>query len=79
MWIRTQSRQCLIKTDLIEISELRAIPIEIRGYQFDGEKYVLLGEYKTEAEALRVLDRIQEAIARMDDVFVMPESGFLKQ
>lgn len=44
MWIRTQSRQCLVKVD-------------------------------TEAEALSVLDKIQKAIANMDDVFAMPEAG----
>lgn len=75
MWIRTQCRQCLIKVDLIEISELKAIPVELRGYQFDGKRYVRLGEYGSEAEALSVLDDIQRAIANMDDVFVMPEAG----
>jgi len=80
MWIRTQSRQCLINVDLVEISESIAIPVSIRGYQFDSEGYVLLGEYETKEKALAVLDNIQQyitnrVVANMYDVFAMPEAG----
>jgi hypothetical protein len=78
MWIRTQDNYEIVRVDAV----FAANPdhLDIIAYKpgtIDRTYY--LGRYKTEAEALAVLDRIQKAIERMDEVFVMPEQGFLKQ
>lgn len=74
MWIRTQSRTCLVNVNVIDTIAETQIYGAINS-DYSEEPTYLLGEYKTEEEAMAVLDKIQKAIANMDDVFAMPEAG----
>lgn len=78
MWIRTQKNYEIVKVDAIFATN--PDHLDIIAYKpgtIDRTYY--LGRYETKAEALVVMDRIQKAIENMDDIFVMPEAGFLKQ
>ena len=55
MWIRSQNKFDLVKTDYVFVDEN-----EVRAIK--GDKRVLLGEYKSEERALDVLNLIQSNI-----------------
>lgn len=73
MWIRAQNKKNVVKVNAIAINGRL-----VYGYREGCDGGFRLGDYNSEAEALAVLDGIQEAITNMDDIFVMPELGFLK-
>ena len=59
MWIRSQYKTCLIKTDYIKV-----VKNEIRAKASSDEFLVTIGEYSSQEKALKVLDMIQERIER---------------
>ena len=56
LWVRSQDKKCLIKTNLIEY-ETGAM---LKGATDIDGNYHILGKYKTKERALEVLDEIQE-------------------
>lgn len=62
VWIRSQDGSCLINVAYVKIGQDDCDGMGILGY-FAGETFgELLGEYPTEAQALKVLDEIQKQI-----------------
>ena len=91
MWIRSQSKLQLIKTDFIDVCEESV-------YCMTGQASAIIGKYDSKEEALKVLDMIANTIygdknqlmyaisragtgelAYPDTVFRMPEAGFSKE
>jgi len=88
IWIRSQNKEVLIKANDIWTD------VETIFANYVGDTRTLLGGYKSEAEAMQVLDMIQEYIAKgrgqMEDygdgrtivsdvVFQMPKAGFSEE
>lgn len=57
MWIRSQNKFELVKTDYVSVDENEVQAIK-------EDKGILLGEYKSEERALEVLDMIQTRIIK---------------
>ncbi|MGJ0961693.1 hypothetical protein ACR75P_08410 [Faecalicoccus pleomorphus] len=81
MWIRGQKRDCLINANDICIYEIDydgKKEFEFRNYGF-GDDYYILGNYSSKEKALKVLDKIHEALLsdlEMNlDVFQMPQDN----
>lgn len=79
LWIRSQDKERLVKVYNVYIKEylIRANFQE----HYGGCQYIDLGEYKTKARALEVLDEIQSYLVNINDkhnnifyyVYEMPE------
>lgn len=57
MWIRSQYKTALIKTDYVKV-----VKNEIRAKASSDGFLVTIGEYSSDEKALKVLDMIQERI-----------------
>ena len=98
MWIRSQEGKRLVRCEALTVWGPRANTglFEVSGYigPEPDEGGFLLGEYPTEAEALKVLDYIHHQIEALeyyrhygkdsgmscpDFVFQMPEAGFSEE
>ncbi|OMD00891.1 hypothetical protein BJP46_18860 [Paenibacillus odorifer] len=67
MWIRSQSREVLVKTDSIEVK--RENPYKSDSiYNLVGSN-VLLGSFSTMDKALKELDTIQDAVFKNFSVY----------
>jgi hypothetical protein len=88
IWIRSQGKHTLINANDIWVNNNNVIYANVTSY---AEPHNFLGMYNTEAEALAVLDMIEEKIGHQEVVrlfpnetwemprivFQMPEAGFL--
>lgn len=76
MWIRSQDRLEIIKADCIAIDFHNGLWSRIYAQSNDR----LMGEYASEAEALKVLDEFEFALVlgaeEVRTVFRMPPKGF---
>lgn len=66
IWIRSQDKRRLINTQVVGLCNGDT---EIWDFEFS----LKLGEYSTEAKALKVLDDIQDCIIRGYDFYRMPK------
>lgn len=82
MWIRSQDRMELVKADCIKIDFIPTLWARISAHSNDRSR--LMGEYASEAEAMRVLDMmvtqhdmdVYEHGPEGMRVFQMPPKGF---
>ena len=72
MWIRSQDRKDLIKTENISVVD-RASTFDIE--TDTKESTFTLGEYSTEEKALKVLDMIQKEILKVNCVLSPINNG----
>ena len=81
LWIRRQDKECLLKTDIVEMEYFGEECFVSINTRFDG-KNASLGEYSTRERALEVLDEIQDILEQVNDpnltilpilVYEMPE------
>lgn len=71
IWIRSQDDK-----GLTFVNDFGILPTE-KGMRIHGNQdSIILGEYDTGAEALEVLNRIQNHIGPNIEVFEMPQRGF---
>ena len=66
LWIRSQDKECLLKTDIVEMEYFGEECFVSINTRFDG-KNASLGEYSTRERALEVLDEIQHKLITLCD------------
>ena len=67
LWIRSQDRKCLIKTDILEYELDANNKAIIKGSTDMDSWYHTLGKYKNKTRALEVLDEIQRHLVVIND------------
>ena len=65
LWVRSQDRKCLIKTDILEYELDANNKAIIKGSTDTDGWYHTLGKYKNKTRALEVLDEIQKYLEKM--------------
>lgn len=72
-WVRSQDKECLIKTNIVEMEYFGDECTVLINTRFDG-KIVSLGRYETKERVLEILDEIQKLIDRgIKFLYIMPE------
>ena len=71
LWIRSQDRKCLIKTDILEYELDANNKAIIKGSTDMDGWYHTLGKYKNKTRALEVLDEIQIHIEKQGQTVVI--------
>ena len=76
LWIRSQDKECLIKTNIVEMEYFGENCFASINTRFDG-KNASLGLYKTKERALEVLNEIQN-ILNLKDMYKYDRELVLK-
>jgi hypothetical protein len=80
MWVRSQDKFKLIDIDNIRIADYINLPAPNKDLETFKPTFgwIKLGSYSTKAKALKVLDKIQSAIIRNDNIFQIPQDSEVK-
>lgn len=73
IWIRSQDKKRLVNCNAFIATENSRLEYILEGYEINGDCSIL-GKYSTRKKAIKVLDIIQEHIAKhSNNVFEMPQ------
>ena len=68
MIIRSQNARGIVNINNIDSITVKEYSHDICAFNVTMESEILLGKYSTEEKAIKVLDMIQEAYSRMEDI-----------
>lgn len=68
MIIRSQDKRGIVNLNNIDSITVKEYSHDICAFNGTMESEILIGKYSTEEKAIKVLDMIQEAYSRMEDI-----------